>query len=83
MFRQIQSRISSGWCSLTDRSFKWPIHGNYEYGSCGRGYPAFAEAQTASRTKRAAPQPAVSLLLALLLIPVPVPCMRPSSSPTP
>jgi hypothetical protein len=70
MFRQIQSRIGSAWCSLTHRSLKWPINGYYQCRSCGRRYPAFAEAQTASRTKRDALQPAVSLLLTLLLIAV-------------
>jgi len=70
MFRELQSRIGSAWCSLTHESLRWPIHGYYECRSCGRRYPAFAEGRTASRTKRAALQPAVSLLLALLLIPV-------------
>jgi hypothetical protein len=70
MFTQIQFRIGAAWCSLVHNSLTWPIHGYYQCRSCGRRYPAFAEGRTAARTRRAALEPAVSLLLALLLIPI-------------
>jgi hypothetical protein len=70
MFKQLQSRIGSAWCSLTHTSVTWPIHGHYQCRRCGRRFPAFAEAWNSGRRRRIALQPAVSLLLALFLIPI-------------
>jgi hypothetical protein len=51
MFRQVQSRIGTIWCSLTHESLLWPAHGHYQCRTCGRCYPAFAEAPLRGRAK--------------------------------
>jgi hypothetical protein len=54
MFSQLQSRIDTVWCRLMHESILWPIHSHYECRTCGRRYPAFAEAPTAGSPERAA-----------------------------
>ena len=54
MFRNVQRCIGARWCGLMHESLMWPVHGHYECRTCGRRYPAFAEAQTASRAEEAA-----------------------------
>ena len=54
MFSQLQSRIDTVWCRLMHESILWPIHGHYECRTCGRRYPAFAEAPTAGSPEGAA-----------------------------
>ena len=44
MFKELQSRVSAKWCNLAHESVMWPVHGQYECRTCGRSYPAFAEA---------------------------------------
>ena len=56
MFSQLQSRIDTVWCRLMHESILWPIHSHYECRTCGRRYPAFAEASTAG-TSSALPSP--------------------------
>lgn len=48
MFTDLQSRIGTLWCSLAHESVMWPVHGEFECRSCGRHYPAFAEAPIGS-----------------------------------
>jgi uncharacterized protein YbaR (Trm112 family) len=48
MFTNLQSRIGTLWCSLTHESVMWPVHGEFQCRSCGRHYPAFAEAPIGS-----------------------------------
>jgi hypothetical protein len=39
MLRQIQLRIESlgaWWCNRMQASMRWPIHGRYEWATCGR-----------------------------------------------
>jgi hypothetical protein len=67
MLRGLGSKVGTVWCSLTHESLMWPVHGRYECRTCGRRYPAFAEAPVANWTKRAALNPAVSLALVMAL----------------
>jgi hypothetical protein len=67
MFSRLRSSMGRIWCRLAHRSVLWPVHGRYEYRTCGRRYSAFAEAPTGNWTGRAAFRPAVSLLLAATL----------------
>jgi len=67
MFRELRSRLGAIWCKLRHDSLMWPAHGRYQCRTCGRHYPAFAEAQMANWTKRAALKAAVQLLLAIAL----------------
>ena len=62
MFRQLQSRIGAAWCSFTHESVMWPMHGHYECRTCGRRYPAFAEATVAGVSKEVGPPRASQLL---------------------
>ena len=42
MWIQIQSnieRLRAAWCYFMHASVRWPIHGWYECGTCGRRYP--------------------------------------------
>jgi hypothetical protein len=61
MFRNVQRRIGARWCGLMHESLMWPVHGHYQCRTCGRRYPAFAEAQTASRSEGAAASRALPL----------------------
>lgn len=61
MFSQLQSRIDTVWCRLMHESILWPIHGHYECSTCGRRYPAFAEAPTAGSLERAVASSALPL----------------------
>jgi hypothetical protein len=54
MFSQLPSRIDAVWCRLMHESIMWPIHSHYECRTCGRRYPAFAEAPTAGSPERVA-----------------------------
>ena len=54
MFRELRSRIGVIWCSLTHKSLTWPVHGHYACRTCGRRYPAFADASITSLTRRTA-----------------------------
>jgi len=67
MFKELRWTIGTIWCKLTHQSLMWPVHGHYRCRNCGRIYPAFAEAQMANWTKRAALKAAVQLLLAMAL----------------
>jgi hypothetical protein len=49
MFRELQWELGAIWCSLMHESVMWPVHGHYECRTCGRRYPAFAEAPIAGR----------------------------------
>jgi hypothetical protein len=70
MFRKLQSRIGTAWCTLTHSSLMWPLHGRYQCRTCGRRYRAFGEEPIASRTKLTVLKAAASLLLGLLLTPL-------------
>jgi len=63
MFRELRSTIGTVWCSLTHESLMWPVHGQYQCRTCGRRYPAFADAPIAGRPKETASS-VVSRLLA-------------------
>jgi hypothetical protein len=39
-------RIGLWWCNLMHDAPRWPIHGKYECGACGRHYPVLWEQQT-------------------------------------
>ena len=54
MFRELQWDLGDIWCSLMHESVMWPVHGRYECRTCGRRYPAFAEALIAGRPEEAA-----------------------------
>jgi hypothetical protein len=41
-------RIGIWWCNLMHDAPRWPIHGKYECGACGRHYPVLWEQQTHS-----------------------------------
>ena len=43
MFKQLLSKIGTGWCSFAHEYVMWPIHGHYECRTCGRRYPVPAE----------------------------------------
>jgi hypothetical protein len=51
MFARLQSKIGAAWCSLTHESLMWPVHGYYRCRTCGRRYPAFADALVAGRPR--------------------------------
>jgi hypothetical protein len=61
MFRELQSRISTTWCSLAHKSIMWPVHGRYECRACGRTYAAFAEAPIRGREIQTATSGVVEL----------------------
>src|SRR5271166_6336418 len=67
MLRELRWTIGTIWCKLKHDSLMWPVHGHYQCRTCGRHYPAFAEAQMANWTRRAALKAAVQLLLAIAL----------------
>jgi hypothetical protein len=69
MLRELQSNVGTLWCSLMHESVMWPVHGEYECRTCGRRYPAFAEAPARWR-KANAFKPAASLMLALAAVTV-------------
>lgn len=54
MFRELRSTIGTVWCSLAHESLMWPVHGQYQCRTCGRRYPAFADAPIAGRPKETA-----------------------------
>ncbi|HKE27625.1 MAG TPA: hypothetical protein VKB88_34960 [Bryobacteraceae bacterium] len=70
--RRLQSRIGAAWCSLMHDSARWPIHGHYACGTCGRQYRVpWAEAESigAARMRRPAlPNLSSPVLPALILI---------------
>jgi len=68
MFKELRSRLGTIWCKFRHESLMWPVHGHYQCRTCGRYYPAFAEAQMANWTTRAALKAAVQLLLAIALL---------------
>jgi len=55
MWRELQSRVGAAWCKLMHDSPMWPLYGRYTCRTCGRRYPAFAEAPIAKRPDRSAP----------------------------
>ena len=63
MFKELQGDIGIAWCRMMHQSVMWPVHGQYECRTCGRRYPAFAEAPIGYRMKRTAIKVAVPLLL--------------------
>ena len=67
MFRELQSKIGTVWCSVMHESLMWPIHGYYECRTCGRHHPAFADGPVAGWTTGRAVKVSASLLLALAL----------------
>jgi hypothetical protein len=54
MFRELQWELGAIWCGLMHESLMWPVHGHYECRTCGRRYPAFAEAVIAGRAEETA-----------------------------
>jgi len=68
MFKELRWTIGTIWCKLKHDSLMWPAHGRYQCRTCGRHYPAFAEAQMANWTTRAALKAAVQLLIAIALL---------------
>jgi hypothetical protein len=52
MFSQLQSKAGSVWCNLMHESIMWPTHSHYECRTCGRRYPAFAEAEMMDQPAR-------------------------------
>jgi hypothetical protein len=65
MWKELQWRIGTAWCIATHKSVMWPVHGHFQCRTCGRRYPAFAEAPAANWPKRVAWKPVVSLVLTL------------------
>jgi len=41
MLARFQRSIGVLWCNFMHESLMWPVHGHYEYRTCGRRYPAF------------------------------------------
>jgi len=54
MFRSLWWKVGTMWCKVTHKTFMWPAHGHFQCRTCGRRYPAFAEAQMANQATRAA-----------------------------
>ena len=54
MLSELRSWLGIVWCSLTHKSLMWPAHGHYQCRTCGRRYPAFAEAPLRGRVKETA-----------------------------
>lgn len=54
MFRQVRESIGTIWCTLAHDSLMWPVHGHYDCRTCGRRYPAFADASTEGSPKQTA-----------------------------
>ena len=54
MFTSFQQNVGTLWCSVMHESPMWPIHDHYECRTCGRRYPAFAEASLADRRHESA-----------------------------
>ena len=45
--------VAAFWCSIAHDSPKWPIHGHYACGVCGREYPVeWSKVKTGERPKR-------------------------------
>jgi len=69
MITSFQRNAGTLWCNVMHASPMWPIHGHYECRTCGRRYPAFAEAPVADRRGESSlssktklpPSPAASL----------------------
>jgi hypothetical protein len=67
MFSALRQTTGTIWCRMMHESLLWPVHGHYHCRTCGRRYPAFAEAPVANWTRPAAWKPAVSLMVAMIL----------------
>jgi hypothetical protein len=57
MLERMQATIGTLWCTVVHNSPMWPIYGMYECRTCGRRYPAFAEAPVALQATSAVKRP--------------------------
>jgi len=67
MLREFRARAGATWCNLAHDSLMWPVHGYYECRTCGRRYPAFAEAPLRYAANRPAYKPVATVLLAIVV----------------
>lgn len=38
-FRRWTNRLSLRWCRFAHTAIMWPVHGQYQRGTCGRRHP--------------------------------------------